>query len=110
MLVRSRQVVKVPAIIVQDCVCQVAYCLRDGAPLTRARLSAKAQSEHHEEGSNLNELHAGLHCRRRVEMTLLESRLEVDIGCKNWDVGDKLSSVHGPIDMHRTCTGGALLF
>jgi hypothetical protein len=49
MLVWSRQVVGVPAVIVQDCICQVADCLRDDAPHKQARLSAKAQSEHYEE-------------------------------------------------------------
>jgi hypothetical protein len=98
MLVQSRQVVGVPAVIVQDCVCQVADCLRDDAPYVRARLSADAQLDHHEEDSNLNKLHAGLHCRHCIEMKLLESRLRVDLGCKNWDVGEKPSSSHGPID------------
>jgi hypothetical protein len=31
-------------------------------------------------------------------MTLSESGLEVDLGHENWDVGEKLSSGHGPID------------
>ncbi len=70
----------------QDCVCQVADCLRDDAPLVRGRLSAKAQLEHHDEDSNLNELHAGLHCRCRIEMTLSKGGLGIDLGWKNRDV------------------------
>jgi hypothetical protein len=104
MLVWSRQFVRVSAVIVQDCVCQVADCVRDDAPLVWARLSAEAQSEHHEEDSHLNKLCAGLHRCCRLDMTWSESGLEVDLGCKKWDVGEKLLSSHGPIDNpHYAC-------
>ncbi len=98
MLVWSRQVVGVPAVIVQDCVCQLTDCLQDDAPLVWVRLPAKAQLEHHEEDSNLNKLCAGLHCRCCIEMTLSKSGLEGDLGRKDQDVGEKLSSGDGPID------------
>jgi hypothetical protein len=75
MLVWSKQVVGIPAVIVQDCIGQIIDHLQDGTPIVWARLPAEAQLEHHEEDSNLNKLHAGLHCRCHVEMTLLEGRL-----------------------------------
>ncbi len=82
--------------------------LRDDAPLVRARLPVEAQSEHHEEDSNLNELRAGLHCHHRFGMTSSEGGLEVDLGREDRDVEEKSSSNDGPIDNSLdACTGHA---
>ncbi len=40
-VVWNRQFIRVSCFIMQDCICQVADCLRDDAPLVWARLSAK---------------------------------------------------------------------
>ncbi len=66
--------------------------------LYRQGFPPKLNQSHHEENSNLNKLRAGLHYHRRIETTSSESGLEVDLGCKNRDVGEKLSSGQGPID------------
>jgi hypothetical protein len=60
-------------------VCRVADHFQDDAPHVRARLPTKAESEQHEEDSNVDELGAGLCCRLRIEMTMLEGGLEVDL-------------------------------
>ncbi len=98
MLVGGKKLIGVPIVVVQDCICKVANHLRDDAPLGRAGLPAEAQSEHHQQDVDLDELRASLHGRRRIEMTSSEGRLEIYLGCQEWDVGEKSMGVDGSID------------
>ncbi len=98
MLVGGKKLFGVPIFAEQDGICKVINGLGDDSPLKRTGPSTKTQPKHHQEDTNLNELGARLDCRSRVEVTLLEGRLDIDFGGQDRDVGKKLTGSKDPID------------